>query len=376
MNILYIADPNSIHDVKWVSMLSSLGHFPLWLPRLHHQSKDRLVKHQRIVAYIADFSIVRFWRTIQTIRKIKRIVKSNDVRVIHVMYAEPNALWCCYRKYLNVPMIVTCRGTDVLKTIPQAFVKKDPLNKLVACLYKRAFLKADFVTGTSQRQLDSVRAFSGRSENMAIVRTGVDIEPYLHPAPRLRQHDQIKQPFIFFPRAMAPIYNHEFTLRAIEALPYHVRTSYRMVFVDRDSTKQSYVEQIQELMNNVNASFVFLNKQTQEEMIALYQHCSLVVMNPHSDGAPVSAMEAMICKKPVIMGPLAYDPDLFDTTYRLREWNEAELAELMGKVLAKPQGLDDRIEANYQRVLSNGNRTNEMSKIAKIYHDLLSLGNY
>ena len=115
------------------------------------------------VGSIEDFSVVRFYRTIFSAIKLKRLIRKYKINLVHILYAEPNALWCNFRDYLGVPMIITCRGTDVLITIPEAYKKKSLVNYLVAPAYRMAFKKADWVSGTSLSQLKSIENFSHRS---------------------------------------------------------------------------------------------------------------------------------------------------------------------------------------------------------------------
>lgn len=367
MKILYIADPTSIHDVKWVGKLTEMGCRAVWLPRLHHQKGSHLVPQEAITCYISDFSIVRFWRTLATAKKIKRLLKTHNVDIIHIMYAEPNALWCNFRNYLDIPMVITSRGTDVLKTIPEAFSKKNLLNWMVAWLYKQAFHRADFVTGTSNRQLESVAKFSSRTDQIAIVRTGVDM-------PRLQANTSAYFPladpssFILFPRYIKPLYNHEFCLEAIAQLSHDLLSNYKMVFVGKGSGDDHYEQQLIRCMGNIpSAQIVFLPKQTQEAVFELYKRASVVVMTPLSDGSPVSALEAMVCGKPVILGPLEYDKDLFEgKVWQLKSWDSAELAHLINKALIEK--LPQINQEDIARIDLNSN----MEKVSRIYKHLVN----
>jgi glycosyltransferase involved in cell wall biosynthesis len=366
MTILYLADTRSTHDVKWVEKLAELGGRAVWLPRKVQQHTEHKTNHESIIGYIEDFSVVRIWRTILSARKIKGIIKKHDVKLIHIMYADPNALWCNFRVYFDVPMLVTCRGTDVLKGIPKAFERNNILNRVVAWLYKRAFEKVDFVTGTSLRQIESVRRFPGRTNDLAVIRTGVDIE-------RLKsdtsEHFPLSDnmPFILFPRYIRPIYNHEFCLEAIGLLPKEFTNGFKMVFVGKNGGDMMYQRRIETLMAQLpHIRFDFLPKQPQEALFELYKRASVVVMTPLSDGSPVSAMEAMLCGKPVILGPLEYDKDLFEgKVWQLQSWSPSELASLIQKALTVR--LPDLKKEDIELMDLHWN----MNKVMKIYNDLI-----
>ena len=332
-NILYLADPNSLHDTKWISFFSSKGVSKCYLlpRRLHYKTfkhaASQLDSNTLVLSPISDFSIVRFYRTLYEAYIIRRIILKYKIEVVHVLYAEPNALWCLFRGFFSVPMIISARGTDVLKTIPEAFLKRDILNKIVAFAYKKAFQLADWVTVTSQTQLDSVSRFSGRMDRLTVIRTGVDVGR-LHED--TSQHFPLRdsKPFILFPRYLKPLYNHEFSLSAIALLPSNIKMSYKMVFVGKGSGEPLYERLMEELMQvQSDVDFEFIAKQSQEAIVELYKRTRLVVMVPVSDGSPVSGMEALLCGAKLILGPLNYDPDIFSQAIKLKDWNINELAQ-------------------------------------------------
>jgi glycosyltransferase involved in cell wall biosynthesis len=366
MNILFFADPNSIHDIKWISYFNSNKIANSFLiVRNHHLARPDQLSADHVLS-IRDFSIVRFYQTIFTACKIKRIIKVRKIDLIHIQYAEPNALWCLFRSYFNVPMIITCLGSDVLKTIPEFFQKKSLISFFVAPAYKRAFLLADWVTATSKSQLNSIKQFSTRKFNLEIVRTGVDVKRLLADTSNYFPLSHETQYFLF-PRYIKPIYNHEFCIEAIALLPAHIKKKYKMIFVGKDSgdaTYQKFLEQKMSLVKDVE--FIFLSDQSQESIFELYKKASLIIMTPHSDGSPVSAMEAIACGAKVILGPIEYDENLFGQwSFRLTAWNKSELAQLMIDVLSIENGKD------LTPFLQLIDQSNEMEKANKIYQSII-----
>ncbi len=364
MKILFIADPNSIHDVKWIATLSAFATNVFLLPRKIHYSNAAL-QGITILPPIYDFSIVRFYRTLAEAYQIKKIVRGSKIDLIHILYAEPNALWCFFRDYFNVPMIITTRGTDVLKTIPEAFEKKNLINFFVAPLYKFSFYRADRITVTSEKQKESIRKFSGRTNGIAIVRTGVNVK--LIESMRGSSSNLGEQKFILFPRLVKPIYNHEFCLEAIQRLNPMVQRMYAMVFVGKNSGDKAYQEFLEARMHEMpTINFVFLESQSQEELIKLYYHSSLVVMTPKSDGSPVSAMEAMLCGTKVVLGPLEYDSEIFSSVRKISKWDPLELARAMEESLAQVF----REVSNSTKQLMD--TAYNMDKVREIYRDLIT----
>lgn len=364
MNILYLADPNSIHDLKWITTLSSSVNRVFLLPRKIHSSNVTL-PGVTVFQEVHDFSIVRFYRTLMEAHRIKKLVKENKIEVIHILYAEPNALWCFFRGYFNVPMIISTRGTDVLKTIPSFFERFSLINLLVAPLYKFSFKRADKITATSVAQMESIQKFSGRTIKVLIVRTGVNLR--LIESLKGSSSHLGKQQFILFPRLMRPIYNHEFCLDAIQLLSPSTKQTYSMVFVGKNGGDRAYQEFIEEQMKQISlVNFIFLETQNQEELIKLYYNASLVVMTPKSDGSPVSAMEAFLCDAKVVLGPLEYDDEVFSSARKISKWDAQELASVIEESLVQKHAVQEKSSEMKQLMDTEYN----MAKIKQIYKDL------
>ncbi len=342
MNILYLADPNSIHDLKWITFFFKKAQYKTFiLPRPHHYIQFQRTGNQieiKVLTPIHDFSILRFYQTLADAWRIKRIIKRNKIDLIHILYAEPNALWCLFRNYFQIPMIISCRGTDVLYTIPETIKNKTLINYIVGPAYKNAFLLADMVTGTSHSQLKSIKKFANRKNHMKLVRTGIDISQQYSSISEVNFPKEINnKSYILFPRSIKPIYNHEFCIEAIKLLPTEIKQSYLMVFVGKNSGDMHYQKKIERMMRSVpDANILLLDKQSQVTFHELIKGSSLVVMTPKSDGSPVSAIEAMYFGKPLIIGPIEYDEDLFDEkVIKLNSWSASELAEKISRTLVE-----------------------------------------
>lgn len=326
----------------------------------------------KILGSINDFSIRHFFQTYKQYQLLKSIIKTHNIDLLHIMYAEPNALWAYFRNSLNRPIVLTTRGTDVLKTIPAFFDKPGILNKLISYCYRKALQKTDAISCTSYRQKESIlRLCAGKAPKIEIVRTGVDCDIVLsdtsaHSVPELKG-----KKYVFFPRAMRPLYRHEFALSAINLLPAELRAAYRFVFIDKNSSDKAYSSDIAARIEESKADIIWLNNLDQVTLFQTYKGASLVVMTPVSDGTPVSAVETMLCKVPLILPPLLYDSDLFsEGVAYFKTWEAADLAEQMQKILEGTEILD--IEKAFENALNLADRNREMTKLTKIYDALCS----
>jgi glycosyltransferase involved in cell wall biosynthesis len=374
LNILYIADPNSIHDIKWMSFFSE-KHQCFLLQRAYHAKiypnfdSDNFcsIYNIKVLGSIKDFSLRNFLSTISQYRLLKKIIKENKIDLIHVMYAEPNALWAYFRNSLHVPIILTTRGTDVLKTIPEFYNNKGLLNNLVAYCYRKAFLKTDTITCTSSKQQASIlKMTNAKAKEISIIRTGVDVDLILSDHSAKKRAELMGKKYVFFPRAMRPLYHHELAIEAISLLPSELRKAYSFVFVDKNSSDKAYTEEIGQKMSKCETSFVWLENLDQPTLFETYKNAVLCVMTPKSDGTPVSAIEAMICKIPLILPDLDYDRDIFSEGISFFEQNSAaSLSNLMTKHLEG--NLKPDLEKAFNNALNLADRKREMNKLGEIY---------
>lgn len=373
MNILFIADPNSIHDIRWINFFCASENFNCFI--IHRKShlkgcvgrNIQLNRRVEILCSVADHSTIRPWRNVIEAMKIGRAIRRNQIDILHILYAEPNSLWTIYKWYFGVRVVITTRGTDILTTIPSFFQGRSFLNRIVARQYRQALNAADAIFCTSRRQIEILNRL-GVTSQAILVRTGVDFKSTSDASENIAERLGIKRPFILMPRSMRPLYNHEFTLDAIAILGPEQRKKFTFVFVDSDSKDTKYFAGIYRKAQVIDAEIRFLPSLTHGELIALFKQSTMVVMNPLSDGSPVTAMEAMACKVPVVLPPLPYDEDLFQGAFLFAEWSPLALRDKIEAVLRMdPSALSRLAECSFTNIFLHGNSDIEMLKVRAIY---------
>jgi glycosyltransferase involved in cell wall biosynthesis len=379
-NLLLLIDPKS-HDSKWLKYISRNHHCYVVLRKLHYQqyTKEQLHKVESelnctVLGSVDDFSMLRFWKSYSSFTRIRRYIKKHEIKLFHIMYAEPNALWALFARIFSIPIFITTRGTDILKVIPSFISTRNIYKRFVGKLYKSAFRNASVITCTSHEQIQAVKKLVGNTiPNLQLIRTGAEFDLLQAFKISSEAEKHVAGKYILFPRSMRSLYNHEFSIEAIKHLSNTIKEEYKFVFVDRDSSDGNYVKKILNLMNNEeDANFVFLERQSQVIMYELMKNASIVIMNPLSDGTPVSALEAIALKKPVILGPLRYDEDLFDRyPYKLSRWDSAELAQMIQNLLLRPDIYDADFWFSHFHKLTN--RSEQMKKLFNLYDAYLNI---
>jgi glycosyltransferase involved in cell wall biosynthesis len=375
--IVYIANANSIHDIKWISYFSeqkeSFSCYLLCdtLCEISSQTRTELEsKNICLLPQIAPFSITSPIKTWKAIRQFRKIIREIQPDLLHVLFAAPHSLWL---NFTTKPSIITMRGSDILIVIPD-LLKQSGLKKLYfAALYsmfRKAFLKAKVVTGTSWGQIDKAQElFAGA--NLELVRTGVDVKKINElDKPELIHEELMGKEFVFSPRFMSPIYNIEFQIEAISKLNSTIIERFTFVFIRGKQFDENYyqkqIQQLEQLKTEINLQFLIIDYLDQASIWMFLKKASLCIMTPISDGTPNSALESMAAKCPLIISNLNYDADLFEgTCLKLNTFEVGELSVFIEKALLDYPNL--LLEKGFDRVTEFGNRENEMNKLQELY---------
>ena len=380
LKILYIANGNSIHDLKWISYFSEqVEKYSCYLLcdilcEISEETKIAIENSSiQLVNQINPISIKSPVKTWRAIRQYKRLVKDIEPDLIHVLFATPNALWL---NFSLTPSIITMRGSDILLVIPsllnQVGIKSSYFTFLFR-QFKKAFLKANLVTGTSFPQIEkATELFNGA--NLTLVRTGVEVEKIN----LINQNELIpdflrEKEFVFSPRFMAPIYNIGFQLDAISKLDRNIIERFTFVFIRGKQFDEEYyqvqLKRLIQLKEDINLSYHVIDYLDQQSRWMFLKKASLCLMTPISDGTPNSALEAMAAKCPLVISNLNYDKDLFENTcVKLKSFDIEELVEVIEASLTHYDL--SLLERAYQQVLAQGNRTVEMEKMVHAYNSI------
>jgi glycosyltransferase involved in cell wall biosynthesis len=376
--ILYIADGNSLHDIKWISHFSAQQNkFSCYLlcesiSKLSKETKTMLEsKHITLLPQISPFSITSPIETWLAIRQFKKTVKELQPDLIHVLFATPHALWLNFTK---APSIITMRGSDILLVIPN-LLKETGLKKIYfSFLYRRfrsAFLNARFVTGTSSLQIEKTKELFN-IENLKLVRTGVDVDVINQYEQSELIPDSLKnKEFVFSPRFMSPIYNVSFQIDTISLLDREYIERFTFVFIRGKQFDVNYyqaqLKRLEYLKNEINLNYLIFDYLDQPTMWTLMKKASLCMMTPISDGTPNSALEAMAAKCPLIVSNLNYDSDLFDNTcIKLKSFEVTEFKDVIEGALTKYN--PELVVNAFKQVSKFGNRNDEMNKLEQLYN--------
>jgi hypothetical protein len=377
--ILYIGDPSSVHDLKWVSFFSTRREFEaFFLVQKHEMSLVTLDRKRQfdelgitVVGPIHSYSLWRVWENQASLKKIHDVIDDYNIDVIHTLFATPFALWT---QNLKVPSVVTTRGSDV-HVVLNGLGKGNFLHKIHGNIllnrFKSAFENAAAITCTSQGQLDRINQIFSTKLKGEIIRTGVNVEEIDQLVPSLALPDNVKdKKVVFLPRYIRPIYQTELAIDALSELPLETKKSLAIVLIRGKKTDPEYLTMIASRLKICGIDHHTYESLSQYEMWSAFKLSALTIMTPKTDGTPNSAIEAMAAKSPLILGSFNYDQDLFLEKFCHRMETNSIL-ELTGLIL---NSLSDypqqKIDDAFGNVLKFGNRPVEMGRIENLYSSL------
>lgn len=382
MNILFIGNPSSIHDLKWMSFFSMKDGFKVFLvtEKQNLNGADEKVfqnlKENKIelLPAIQTFSIKNLLGIFQSVQTLNRYVQENKIDIVHILFATPNSLW---GKFLNAPYIITTRGSDILLVLPKLLEAKGLRGIYFRWLFsqfKKSFQKAEAIVCTSQMQADKVKELFCNVKNLLIIRTGIDVAKI----EAINSSDALlpelkNSPFVFFPRFIKPVYNTLLCVDAMEHLSNEIISEFKFVFIKGKNFDEKYfqtiIQKLEALKKSKGLQYVIIEYLGQEELWQHYKAAKLTVMTPLSDGTPNTALEAMAARCPLIIPDLPYDKTLFENTCFVLKKNEPEkLAALIAQAIQSYPVVF--LENALKAVNEFGNRPSEMKKVAALYREV------
>lgn len=372
--IAYFAHPDSVHDCKWINYFAKRYKVIVFCPaKKKGQPFFWLDKKIKAFPILPLFPALNFTKRIQVKKQIQQILQQEKITLLHSMYAVPNAIWADMVATNN--HIMTTRGSDILVDYSQTYQHPQNLRQRVSYALMRRFLEnaiqnAKIVTSTSFRQKRAIEKIVGKQEKLKVIRTGVDVTKFNLTNKILTTSDKL---IIFSPRSMKPIYNIELLLRGVDE--YRKINKEVTLKIINDDPKNPYAKYILDLIakEGFNDFVEVLPRMTQETMYQQYLACDMVIMIPKSDGTPVSAIEAMLLKKPLLVGALEYDEDLFNTStsWKIKDFSKEAISEQLVDMNSTTELTKLKTERAYQNALEKASLNKSLTDMEQFYLQII-----
>jgi glycosyltransferase involved in cell wall biosynthesis len=293
LDFVFMANPVSVHTIRWVDGLRARGHHvavvPNGEPDAHGPAK-----------------LVGWLRHVLEVRRLAR--RRGAVLVVHWIPAGVRAL-----VLLGIhPRIGVAWGSDIYLTT------RETRRRALRAGEQAMFLRGcDAVAAPSENLVQAVIAAGARADRTTCVRFGVDMARFC-PGPdpaELRSRlglDGCR--VVLSNRLIAPIYNQGTVVEALARLEPDV-----VAVMTRYLARPDEVARIERLAEEIGVSdrLRIFPMIPDEDMANLYRLADVVVSIPKSDGGPATVAEALACGRQVVACDLpsvrellgAVDPD-------------------------------------------------------------------
>jgi glycosyltransferase involved in cell wall biosynthesis len=379
MNIAFFADINDNHNQKWIEQIAQYHSVIVFCEQHNKIKNESFLTKTNIQLYTilpSTFSIKHIFFKDTVVEQIKTILTEKNIHIIHSIYAIPYSLWAGLVENHN--HIITTYGSDMLIDYKQNWKNPTSLKQSISFyLLRRAirktFNKAQIISATSTEQLNVIREFTKDHSKLYITRTGVDCERFENSFNKSIRNS--KEFVLLSNRAMRPLYNIDMIVDAFVLLKKSTQSQIFKLVLLNYNTDEHYLELIKNKIesNNLKSEIEIINDLPFDDLVQCYKNSDIVIMIPKSDGTPVSGVETLVSKKPLIMGALKYDSDLFnsDTIWQLENNSAESLCQKIIEILNCPiEIINNKTEIGYTVAIKNASLKSEITKIEQFYQTI------
>lgn len=185
------------------------------------------------------------------------------------------------------------------------FRRLDALKRCDLLLSISAWVRQDAIDRLGIAPDRIVNIGAGVNESFTPAAAGTDHRP------QLRERFSIERPFIMYNGGFDKRKNVDALLEAFAALPTAMRDKHQLVLVGRtDTAARRQLDQLAKRTGLSTGDVVYTGFVTDEDLIRLYQACTLFVFPSELEGFGLPPLEAMACGAPVIVNSATSLPEV------------------------------------------------------------------
>ena len=355
LELVYLADLNSIHTVRWINYFAKLKETKVSCISLGES-------HSNIHRKVKVFKLNGFRNIFNLIRSIF-LLRSNKKCIVHVHYLGWNAILVFFiNKYKTI--ILTPWGCDI-------YANKS--NFLKRIFLKFIFKKCDYIICDSYKLIEASTELGANKRNSKVIAFGTDTNEYKKKKIIFSPKGKDKYIKIGTNRCMEPIYD-PFTL--IKAANYLNKKNKFLKFIIANSgsledSLKKYVSK-----NNLKKTIKFIGPQYGKKNIEFYNSIDIYVSTSLRDGGlSASIAEAMSCERLVIVSNNSENSNYIDhgfTGFLFKNKDFLTLANLIEESLNNIKQSQLIAKKGREVILKKCNYNLEMDKVNVIYKNLLN----
>ncbi len=373
MRICYLADGRYIHARRWLRYFSDHGHEMSLLSFAPVTQQDIEAVEQAGAKYLGElspFHLKRFWRTAAQVSHLRRLLREEKIDVLHSHFVGVNAWYGALSRFH--PTVITVMGGDILGEDwkPGPDIRERWLTPY-------SLRNADLITCWSNNLVPVVRRFSGPQMPIEVVHGGVELDRF-SPGPRPQYLlERLNLPetarVILSPRLMRPLYNLDQIAAAASSVCAAVPDAYFVFAVLPAATDEALEARVRDIFARGSAHdrVRFVGAIPHDEMADFYRLADVTVSIPSSDGTPMSVLESMACKTPVLVSRIPnYDAHYIEEekTVMMVDAKDPEAIATALIILLQDRSLAQSLASEAERrVRLSGSYESQMAKMNELY---------
>lgn len=376
MRICYLADGRYIHAHRWLGYFSTHGHQMslLSFAPMAQQHIDAVEQTgAKYLGQIDSFHLKQFWRTGAQVSRLRKLLRAEKIDLVHSHFVGVNTWYAALSGFH--PAVITVMGGDILGEDwrPGPDVRERWLTPY-------ALRNADLITCWSKNLVPVVRRFSGPQVPIEVVHGGVDLQRFF-PGPRPQYLlERLNLPesarVILSPRLMRPLYNLDQIALAASSVCAAVPDAYFIFAVLPEAKDEALEARVRDIFARGSAHdrVRFVGAIPHDEMADYYRLADVTVSIPSSDGTPMSVLESMACKTPVLVSRIPnYDSHYIEEekTVMMVDPKDPEAIATALIILLQDRSLAQSLASDAERrVRLSGSYESQMAKMNKLYMNL------
>ena len=357
IKILFIAPGNSVHSLRWIESASSK--FKVYWISLHDfdEEVERIKCEAKVVK---KFSFFSFFTTQLFIRNY---IKDHDIDLVHVhSLARYGFAFYLTALTLKINTVLSAWGSDLIYGHTN-IIKRFYLSGLM----RRA--KIIHVEGDHMRKL-CIQIYPAANAKLRLIYFGTNTE---FSRPNQANHRASSKVKFLSIRNLESIYNINSILSAFHEIQ-SAKYDFHLDILGHGSME----EELKNLSSalNLDKSVNFKGKVSQHEMLQLIQNSDVIISASASDaGLSASLGEALSCGKAILASDSGGENHLW-IKEGVNGWlfdcnSSSDLAAKIELCIKNPLLLKEMGDRNRSIAIDHYDAATEMSKIHRIYSDLV-----
>lgn len=266
------------------------------IPKIEHRHGIDIYHPRYLVIPKIGMLLTPFFMAIPLYLQIRQLQKQQPIDLIDAHYFYPDGVAVALaNKLLNIPFIISARGTDI-NLIPEHALPR----QMILWAAKQA--KASVTVCKALK--DSMIEMGADASKIHVYRNGVDLELFkLLDKSQCRENYQLNKKTLVSVGHLVERKGHHLIIQAMQLLP-----DYQLLIVgggEEESALKGLVEKL-----NLAEQVCFLGEKQQQELTTIYNAADAMILASSREGWANVLLESMACGTPVVATDIWGTPEV------------------------------------------------------------------